>query len=427
MLTQCPECYTVFRVTEAQLGIAQGKVRCGRCKQVFNARDHLQQAALELERQNPPAQPPPAPAPERLQKTVATGRATLSQFDLSGLDTLEVQRNIDTIQAESAAFAAVNAIQAELAFLDTTEDGPAADTPTVRAAVPAAGYDTAIPEALTGFTPWPVSSRIERHILSPWPQAAMPEVLRQPLQRRVHRIHKLGPWPLAATAERLSVFTSLVGPTSEAVERLPFTGNMPNAARAERLFAVHVVQMQAARPSRVIAPELLYPELTDIYLPPPAPFWDRRTLMGVAASLLFVMLLIVQGIYVLRDDFIKYPVMQPFVMQLCQLADCKVVIPRQPDQIRLLSHREYPHPEFSNARIITAVIENRSDSTQPYPIIQLTFRDLQKRLVAVRRFTAEEYLPEDLIAERGITPRQPVNISLQLIDPGVRSYRFDLY
>ena len=29
--TQCPNCQTRFRVTEEQLGIAKGKVRCGNC------------------------------------------------------------------------------------------------------------------------------------------------------------------------------------------------------------------------------------------------------------------------------------------------------------------------------------------------------------------------------------------------------------
>jgi predicted Zn finger-like uncharacterized protein len=38
MQTECPNCHTVFRVTEAQLDIADGMVRCGFCKHVFNAR-----------------------------------------------------------------------------------------------------------------------------------------------------------------------------------------------------------------------------------------------------------------------------------------------------------------------------------------------------------------------------------------------------
>ncbi len=39
--TRCPECSTVFRVTEQHLNIAKGKVRCGACLSIFKATDHL--------------------------------------------------------------------------------------------------------------------------------------------------------------------------------------------------------------------------------------------------------------------------------------------------------------------------------------------------------------------------------------------------
>lgn len=41
MLTTCPECRTSFRVTQEQLGLRRGLVRCGSCGVVFNAYDSL--------------------------------------------------------------------------------------------------------------------------------------------------------------------------------------------------------------------------------------------------------------------------------------------------------------------------------------------------------------------------------------------------
>lgn len=41
MLTRCPQCATVFRVSTDQLQKRQGKVRCGHCANVFNALDAL--------------------------------------------------------------------------------------------------------------------------------------------------------------------------------------------------------------------------------------------------------------------------------------------------------------------------------------------------------------------------------------------------
>lgn len=39
--TRCPGCRTVFRVTDAQLELRDGQVRCGHCRTVFDGRVHL--------------------------------------------------------------------------------------------------------------------------------------------------------------------------------------------------------------------------------------------------------------------------------------------------------------------------------------------------------------------------------------------------
>ena len=41
MQTSCPECGTTFRVSQEQLGLRRGLVRCGHCNAVFNAYDTL--------------------------------------------------------------------------------------------------------------------------------------------------------------------------------------------------------------------------------------------------------------------------------------------------------------------------------------------------------------------------------------------------
>ena len=41
LITQCPTCRTRFRVSEAQLEVAAGRVRCGACLSVFTGPEHL--------------------------------------------------------------------------------------------------------------------------------------------------------------------------------------------------------------------------------------------------------------------------------------------------------------------------------------------------------------------------------------------------
>ncbi len=58
MLTRCPACSTVFRVTPEQLKAKKGKVRCGQCQHIFNALDTL----LDAKREEPVVQLDSAPA-----------------------------------------------------------------------------------------------------------------------------------------------------------------------------------------------------------------------------------------------------------------------------------------------------------------------------------------------------------------------------
>lgn len=60
-VTQCPQCGTRFRVVPDQLKISHGWVRCGKCAEVFNAREALEAAAALKAGQPAPAQTGLAP------------------------------------------------------------------------------------------------------------------------------------------------------------------------------------------------------------------------------------------------------------------------------------------------------------------------------------------------------------------------------
>lgn len=48
-ITQCPQCRTHFKITDDQRNSHQGMVRCGHCKNVFNAVDNLYSAPEQLD------------------------------------------------------------------------------------------------------------------------------------------------------------------------------------------------------------------------------------------------------------------------------------------------------------------------------------------------------------------------------------------
>ncbi|WP_457424122.1 zinc-ribbon and DUF3426 domain-containing protein [Roseateles sp. P5_E7] len=70
LATRCTACGTVFRIVEDQLRVSDGWVRCGRCAEIFDARELL----FDIEQEAPPPwpaaftpepviEPPPPPAP----------------------------------------------------------------------------------------------------------------------------------------------------------------------------------------------------------------------------------------------------------------------------------------------------------------------------------------------------------------------------
>lgn len=73
-ITRCPSCSTTFKVVADQLRISEGWVRCGHCKEVFDASVHLlavAPAALLPDVSLTDVRPPPVPVP----RAVDVGRA----------------------------------------------------------------------------------------------------------------------------------------------------------------------------------------------------------------------------------------------------------------------------------------------------------------------------------------------------------------
>jgi len=63
LATRCTACGTIFRVVQDQLRVSEGWVRCGRCAEVFDAREQLFDIDLET--------PPPWPGDEAEEEAVA--------------------------------------------------------------------------------------------------------------------------------------------------------------------------------------------------------------------------------------------------------------------------------------------------------------------------------------------------------------------
>jgi len=94
LATRCTACGTIFRVVEDQLRVSEGWVRCGRCAEVFDAREQLFDIDLEAPPPWPPVNPD-APEPVAPLYPPASAPAAQGEADLARELEAQFQRQAD--------------------------------------------------------------------------------------------------------------------------------------------------------------------------------------------------------------------------------------------------------------------------------------------------------------------------------------------
>jgi len=77
---------------------------------------------------------------------------------------------------------------------------------------------------------------------------------------------------------------------------------------------------------------------------------------------------------------------------------------------------------------VRASVTNRAAFAQPYPLLKLVLEDRWGEQVRAREFEPVEYLDPGVATNRLLPPRQPVNASIVIADPGpdAEGFRFDV-
>ena len=94
-----------------------------------------------------------------------------------------------------------------------------------------------------------------------------------------------------------------------------------------------------------------------------------------------------------------------------------------PEKIQMLNHNIFAHPNEPGVLLISAQIENTAAKAQPYPVLELSLKNTQSKLVAFRRFLPKEYLT-NYSKEQLIPPRVPITLKLKIKDPGSKATHF---
>lgn len=395
LVTQCPHCQTRFRLTPEQLNVAAGHVRCGACLEVFHAAD----AAAALKPALSTAQHSADVAAIVKPKPAPQTQGSLLHDDLD--------------EPDLAALGLDESIIGEVNPDNLSEPAPTDDRPT-----PAAGLSDLHEEFLStppaqDFGPDFDHQRQGMYKLLPEKEGYTDKGIFQ-------RDH---PGATSRTEDDLSAGTLEIQPTVTAEQPDEQPQQPPESAAASEVF---LAAPDDERHEPQITPLGLAILEDELLIEAPARRGSQPWLWTTLA-MLALLALPAQYLYYNFDALARDQRSRPLLENVCLLTRCELPARVNISRIRSTNLLVRPHPEFPNALAIDAILYNRADFEQPFPILEMQFDDANGRRLAHRQFRPGEYLSGELAGVHLMPPQTPIRVGLSMLDPGpqARSYRLE--
>ncbi|SMF19328.1 DUF3426 domain-containing protein [Pseudogulbenkiania subflava] len=373
--TQCPGCQTRFKVSDAQLAVANGLVRCGRCAHVFNATEHMIVAEPPLLTPTPPVPPPPPAVPPASRPDPA------DDFELELPD-------FDPLGSPPA-----------------TETAPSAET--VAAAPPSA----------------PATDAND--------MATFQRALSEAMQHR-DATAPIGD-PFATTeAPPRSADDPLQALLEETLSE--HAGPATRGARNETEAREERGQPKGA--TVMVMPEAdsepTFDPATDIPGIEPAPAAARRTgnwqtWLMAGLALIGMLALALQLVYLNRTRIAaEVPELRPTLEKLCLGVGCSVPLPTDSALIRTEWSELSFVPDQQNLIQLAATLKNHAAYPQAYPMLEVTLKDAEDQVVIRKVFSPQEYLKPDDYKAMQFKSNSEIRIAMRFDVGKVRAMGYSL-
>ena len=395
-VTQCPHCQTSFRVSHAQLSVARGVVRCGSCLQVFNAARQLLEQRANKEVVTP-AQLPVAPA---AQRAISQKQWSATELDLDHLDLDEELAKLEQREIQpTKTFGQEREHKAEA--LSARRDQPDAEEQHWPTGLFSA---TSVEREELGAADPAAEDTTKPGRTEPSLSFNLDDLEDEPPAPNLRLDDELAPLPqqqLAAADELTDEDQATAAPTGKHKRQ-----------RSEPGLQDDVLLDLVDDPLQLDWQKRRSP-------------WGRR-LLWLLLILLAAAALAGQYIAYHFDELARQDQYRPWFQQLCPELGCSV--PSKVDIARIKSSNLVvrSHPEFSGALVVDAIIYNRAPFSQPFPLLELRFADLNGQLIASRRFKPGEYLNGELEGLSEMPPQTPIHIALDILDPGPKAVNYSL-
>lgn len=397
MFTVCPKCALTLAVTAADLRIAQGYVRCGRCLNVFNAL-----ARLSEER---PAIPPPASAPEAAG-TLASPTAPSSAPSATSTSPVPAahpapsvaDEETGEIEMELDASLIVTSVRPPASLEDTAEspsqavEEPPAANPTPASAVVPTTAPAALAPAGEAPAPWAPAA-------SAPPAAPAPEIA-----------------PGAASA-----------PAPAAASAAAETAR-PGEARTQSIIVTPAASatdaVPHAEPAATEQTNTEQPPADDAFeLRPPRPRAGLAWTLG-AGALAIVLALQILNHY--RDTLVTVPALRGPLSTLYAALGVKLAPHWNVQAYDVRQLGASVSGSASGEIIVRASVKNTASSAQPLPLLRVTLQDRFGNRIAARDVPPPDYLPSSVASSALLAAGSRVDATMVFVDPGPQAVGFEI-
>lgn len=147
----------------------------------------------------------------------------------------------------------------------------------------------------------------------------------------------------------------------------------------------------------------------------------------IALACVFISLLLAGQFFWQRMPILSQDArFRPWYQRACNLLGCRLPAYVDATLIQTDNLVVRSHPQLADTLELNAVFRNLAEFPQPFPLIELRFSDLNNSLVDSLEMTPDEYLPQALRGMPLMPAGAPVQISLELADPGPAAVNYQL-
>ncbi|MBT4836060.1 MAG: DUF3426 domain-containing protein [Methylococcales bacterium] len=160
-------------------------------------------------------------------------------------------------------------------------------------------------------------------------------------------------------------------------------------------------------------------ELHDVVDPKTLPHkFNKTDFIWLVGSLVLVFMMMIQVLFILKDELAQKKQWRPLVLQLCDVLQCEVPIQKNIKAIVITQRDIRQNPEHEKSLLINITIKNTADFSQPFPKILMKISKTDSSLMAQRIFLPHEYLGQLSGKYQNMKPNIPIHVVLELVDPG---------